>query len=62
VYIACRLLVAGGDGHVHVVHTIAKRAECANVFAKWTRGLRYNNDFVLLNENVRWHCNLRRGE
>jgi hypothetical protein len=42
VYIACRLLFVGGDGHVHFEHNIAKHAECANIFANWTRGLRYN--------------------
>jgi hypothetical protein len=37
VYIACHWLSVGGDGQVHFVHTIAKHADCANIFAKWTR-------------------------
>jgi hypothetical protein len=37
VYISCHRFFLGGDGHVHFVHTIAKHAECANIFAKWTR-------------------------
>jgi hypothetical protein len=38
VYVACHLLFVGGDGHMHFTHTIAKGAECPNIFAKWTRG------------------------
>jgi hypothetical protein len=34
VSIACHWLSVGGGGHVHFVDTIAKHADCANIFCE----------------------------